>query len=482
MNKRNILLIMTDQHRRDCLGCYGNPEIETPNLDWLASQGTVFERAYSPSPSCVPARACLMTGMNPWNTGVLGMGRGQKGMGNYPVTIASLLAQAGYHTQGVGKMHFRPQRALLGFHNTVLDESGRVQSPGFESDYRRWFNENKGADYEFVEHGIDWNSWIARPYPLPEYLHPTNWTAREAIRFLDRRDPNRPFFLKLSFARPHSPYDPPEYFFRLYENRTLPAPVTGEWDAEHRDADASAPDAWHGKHSDRETARARQAYYGSITHLDQQIGRVLMYLKKKGLLEDTLILFTSDHGDMLGDHYLWRKTYAYEGSAGIPLIVRLPESWGETRRSRCSQPVTLQDILPTFMEAVGLPIPDGVDGRSLLPLMRAEDCAWREYLHGEHSANYSESQEMQYLTDGQWKYIWFPRTGREQLFDLRQDPGERFDLAGKPAYLPELGRWRSRLVAELEPRGLGLTEGGELVCQAGRPPIVSPNCQKYRVD
>lgn len=136
MNKPNVLLIMTDQQRWDTLGCYGNAVVETPNLDWLASMGIVFTAAYTSTPSCVPARASLITGMDPWNTGILGMGEGQHGMGvNFAHTLPGELALAGYHTQGVGKMHFHPQRALNGFHHTVLDESGRVGTPGFVSDY-----------------------------------------------------------------------------------------------------------------------------------------------------------------------------------------------------------------------------------------------------------------------------------------------------------------------------------------------------------
>jgi arylsulfatase A-like enzyme len=187
------------------------------NLDYLASEGTFFTNAYSCTPSCIPARASLLTGMNPWKTGILGMGRGQGRMGTgFQHTLPGELAKAGYHTQGVGKMHFSPQRALNGFHNTILDESGREEDPNFVSDYRRWFEEHKTGAYGFDDHGISWNSWMARPTHVPEFLHPTNWTVNESIQFLKNRDPEKPFFLKMSFARPHSPYDAPAYYFDLY--------------------------------------------------------------------------------------------------------------------------------------------------------------------------------------------------------------------------------------------------------------------------
>ncbi len=475
MQKPNVLLIMTDQQRWDTLGCYGNTVIETPNLDWLASMGIVFTAAYTSTPSCIPARASLITGMDPWNTGILGMGRGQPPMGvNFPHTLPGELAQVGYHTRGVGKMHFDPQRALNGFHHTVLDESGRASDPGFVSDYRQWFEQHKTGDYDIADHGIDWNSWMARPYHAPEFLHPTNWTVSESIRFLKERDPLKPFFLKMSFARPHSPYDPPSYYFDLYLNKRLPKPSVGDWAAAHNvPEEAARPDAWRGVRSAEEILRARAGYYGSITHIDHQIGRLLMFLQKKGLLHNTLILFTSDHGDMLGDHNLWRKTYAYEGSAHIPLIIKLPATF-KREVTAVDRPVCLQDLMPTVLETVDVTIPPTVDGQSLLGLMQGQERPWREYVHGEHSTCYAEEQEMQYLTDGKMKYLWLPRAGQEQLFDLTRDPYEYHNLADDPDYGQVLALWRSRLVRVLKPRHAGLTDGDQLVSQAGQPFLISP--------
>ncbi|MEF3304571.1 arylsulfatase [Paenibacillus sp. GYB003] len=482
MKKPNVLLIMTDQQRWDTIGCCGNKAIETPNLDWLASMGTVFTSAYTPSPSCIPARASLLTGMDPWNTGILGMGRGQGQMGvGFRHTLPGELAQAGYHTQGVGKMHFYPQRALNGFHRTVLDESGRVHDPGFVSDYKQWFDRNKSGDYGIVDHGIDWNSWMARPYHAPEFLHPTVWTVNESIKCLKERDPTKPFFLKTSFARPHSPYDPPAYYFDMYRNKALPEASVGDWASVHDvPEDGASPTAWRGVRSREEIRRARAGYYGSITFIDHQIGRLLIHLQQTGLLHDTVVIFTSDHGDMLGDHHLWRKTYAYEGSAHVPMIVRLPGSFGKQVRY-ADRPVTLQDVMPTILEAAGVPIPETVDGRSMLPLTRGDAGGWREYVHGEHSTCYSEAQEMQYLTDGKHKYVWLPRIDEEQLFDLAADPYECANLAGVPEHRERLLQWRSRMVAALGPRNAGLTEGDRLIGQAGKPFLVSPN-YKERMD
>jgi arylsulfatase A-like enzyme len=420
-----------------------------------------------------------MTGMDPWNTGILGMGRGQGPMGTgFSQTLPGELSKYGYHTQGIGKMHFSPQRSLNGFHHTILDESGRTEDPEFISDYRQWFDANKTGDYGITDHGSGWNSWIARPYHAPEHLHPTNWTVNESIRFLQRRDPSVPFFLKVSFARPHSPYDAPPFYFDLYKNKELPEPAVGEWAARHDvPSDAARHDAWRGVMSNEAIHRARAGYYGSITHIDHQLGRLFMFMQGKGVLDNTLIFFTSDHGDMLGDHHLWRKTYAYEGSAHIPMIVRLPPDLHPTQIKYVDEPVTLQDVMPTLLETAGIPVPDAVDGRSLLPLVQGRAAGWRSCVHGEHSTCYAEEQEMQYLTDGIIKYIWLPRIGEEMLFNLVNDPCECEDLAGNPVYHEVLVSWRKRLVAILEPRNLGLTDGDQLLNQAGKPPIVSP---KYR--
>ncbi len=477
--KPNVLLLMLDQLRWDCLGCYGNELVETPNLDWIAQKGTVFQNAYTPSPSCIPARACLISGLNTWHTGILGMGGGQGAMGTgFKQTLPGLFAQAGYHTQGVGKMHFSPQRALNGFHNTILDESGRAETADFVSDYKQWFNQNKPADLDISDHGISWNSWQARPYNLPEYLHPTNWTASQSIKFLQERDPTQPFFLMTSFARPHSPYDPPQYYFDMYYDQAdqLPDPFIGDWAGRHdRPEDAASTDAWRGRRSKKEIRRARAGYYGSVTHLDHQIGKLLNFMRRNRLLDNTIVLVTSDHGDMLGDHNLWRKTYAYEGSAHIPLLVMLPQEKEQVVKPKTDAPVTLVDVLPTLLDLAGLVIPQGLDGSSQKEVICGQDGGRHDYVHLEHSTCYSQEQEMQCVTDGRHKYIWLPRIDEEQFFDLTRDPGELQNLAGLPEYAAQVGLWRQRLITELAKRDAGLVKDGRLVSLRGKPFLRSPH-------
>jgi len=264
----NILYLMTDQHRGDCLGCAGNPVIKTPNLDSIAKEGVIFSNAYSSTPSCTPARSAILTGLSPWHHGMIGYGRVA---GKYPFELPGALRDAGYYLYGIGKMHWFPQRRLRGYHKILLDESGRVQSPGFVSDYRLWFKE-QAPDLDPDDTGIGWNDYRAKAYALPERLHPTAWTADRAVDFIEKYDRSEPFMLKVSFARPHSPYDPPQRFIDMYNEDDMPEPVVGDWASRYSTHDdPPKPTLWRGDLGVRQAKESRRAYYGSITFIDEQI-------------------------------------------------------------------------------------------------------------------------------------------------------------------------------------------------------------------
>ncbi|MFC1713593.1 arylsulfatase [Candidatus Poribacteria bacterium] len=475
-NRPNVILIFCDQMRGDCLGADGNPVVQTPNLDYLAARGTRFAHAYSASPSCLPARASLMTGQDQWHTGILGMGRGQGPIPNdFPHTLAGEFTRAGYRTHMVGKGHFRPQRDLMGFETAEIDESGRTIVNGFKDEYREWFDKHAPAGISPDDHGVDWNSWLARPWHTEEYLHPTAWTMNRSIDFLKTRDQERPFFLNISFARPHSPYVPPQPYFDMYIDGETPPAAVGEWAKMHdKPEDAVNPNAWRGRMTPEQIHRARSGYYGEISFIDTQIGRLMNWMSRfqREALRDTWFVFTSDHGDMQGDHNLWRKTYAYEGSSRIPFIVVPPASARSLKRKVADEVVELRDVMPTVLEASGLPVPGTVDGRSLLPAMKEAQSDWRSYIHGEHCTCYSTEQEMQYVTDGNRKFIWLPRIGREQFFDLQQDPSELNDLIDAPDRQEEVETWRKYLIHELDQRDCGWVKNGKLFCPD--EPLVSP--------
>jgi len=480
VRRPNILWSMADQHRADCLRCDGNPVIRTPNLDRIAQEGVRFSRAYSSTPTCTPARSALLTGLSPWHHGMMGYGVLAE---HYDFELPRALRDAGYYTFGIGKMHWHPQRSLHGFHGTLLDESGRVETEGFVSDYRKWFKE-QAPDLDPDVTGIGWNDYRAGTYVLPEKLHPTRWTGDRAVEFIEQYDRPEPFLLKVSFARPHSPYDPPARFMEMYAEQSMPAPVIGEWAEKYGPPEKPVRyDLFHGDLGIEQVRRSRRGYYGAVSFIDEQIGRIVRALEQRGMLENTFILFTADHGDMLGEHHLWRKSYPYEASARVPMLVRWPESMGlEARRGQVnSRPVELRDVLPTFLDVAGARIPKSLDGQSMLKLIRGEIEGWRESIDLEHVV-FIESDDplvlqmsdWNALTDGRWKYIYFAFDGSEQLFDLETDPGELRDLARVPGHAKDVRTWRQRLIGHLSERGQRFVKNGELVSRRERR-LYSPN-------
>jgi arylsulfatase A-like enzyme len=470
----NLLLVTTDQQRGDCLSLAGHPVLETPHMDYLGQSGTHFRRGYSECPICVPARRTLMSGQAPAAHGVL---TNHSEAWDPAHTLAGTLRAAGYQTEMVGKLHLWPARKRFGFDHLLLADSPR----GRDNDYVDWLVQqgHHGARPPFdrwaMAHGVSPNSYVGRPFHLDETQTHTFWCASESIAFLAKRDRSAPFFLNLSFYDPHPPQVPPAFCFERYDALPLPPPVVGDWAPD-------APGPAHGEDPeavkttglvhlhDRVNHRWRAAYYGAVTHVDYQLGRVVQYLREANLLDETFVLFTADHGEMLGDHRMIGKSRALEGAAHVPFLCRAPRAWGLPGRQVVDAPVGLQDVMPTLLDAAGLPIPETCTGRSVLPLMRGASPAaagWRDVLHGEHARRYAAFGAMHYLTDGHAKYVWHSQTGEELLFDLDEDPQERHNLAAGGAPAGRLASWRARLIDLLRDRSEGFVAGGELV--PGRP-------------
>ena len=460
-DRPNILFLMADQYRADCLGADGNNVIHTPNLDRLAAEGARFRCAYTSTPSCTPARSGILTGLSPWHHGMLGYGQVAA---KYKHELPAMLRDAGYYTLGIGKMHYYPQRNLHGFHMTILDESGRAETPEFRSDYLSWFY-SVAPTLNPDATGIGRNDYRGKAYALPEQLHPTRWTADVAVSFLKNYHSSEPFLLKVSFVRPHSPYDPPQRFMKMYENADVPPAAIGDWAARYAaDTNPSNYSSWHGDFGQDQVRKSRRAYYASVSFVDEQVGRILKALEDRGWLDNTLILFTADHGDMVGDHYLWRKTYAFEASARIPMLIRWPKSMTAPRGQVLTQPVELRDLLPTFMDAAGVAFdPNEFDGRSMLELVRGRTEDWRPWIDLEHSQCYANAGYWNALTDGRMKYIHYASDGRDLLFDLQKDPSELHDLAADPQHAEALRTWRQRLTQHLSERGEPFVKDGQLV-------------------
>jgi arylsulfatase A-like enzyme len=465
MSQPNVLLICVDQWRGDALGCESHPVVMTPHLDQLAAEGARFRRAYTATPSCIPARAALYTGLSQTATGRVGYQDGVPW--DYPVTVASEFTRQGYQTQAIGKLHVYPERSQIGFQNVILHDGylhfarRKPRDIGLVDDYLPWLREKTGdprADY--FDNGVNCNSQVARPWDKDEALHPSTWIVSEAQDFLRRRDTRKPFFLYLGFHRPHPPYDPPLWAFEQYLDCPMPDPPVGDWAAEVL---GPLDDSWRAdpnvaRLSPRALQRARAGYFGHMSHIDLLINRFLETLAEYGERQNTVVCFVSDHGELLGDHGAFRKTLPYEGSARVPLLLSGP---GIPRRTVVEDAVVeLRDVMPTLLDAAGLTPPLGLDGRSALALLHGDRSGWREVLHGEHTAF---GQSVQWLMDGRWKYVWWSGSGREQLFDLASDPQELRDLAATGP----VEEWRARLVQALTGRMEGFVADGTLVM--GRP-------------
>jgi len=467
----NIMFIMADQLRFDALS-----EELSPNLSNLKSTGYNFLHAYTSTPTCTPARAAILTGRSPWYHGMLGYDDIAKHypQGEYP----ELLAASGYALHSIGKNHFGWDKKLdqgeaHSFNSTnIYDGLGNGMPDGSEyDDYDRWFQEQKPGE-DPLKNIDDWNSWHALLYPYETFYHPTAWTGRNAVNFLNdyanisQTSSAPPFFLKVSFHRPHSPYDPPvEYFKKVTDDLVNPPYAGGNWDERYKGPDHDCGpkhfDAWCGEMPLNETLFSRKSYLANVKFIDDQVGDIIDSLEQNGLKENTFILFTADHGDGQGDHYHWRKGFPYEFSSHIPMILWASNS-GASSSHDIDEPVELRDLFPTFLDIAGASdlIPSDLNGSSLInliPKLRSKlhltdltSEPWREWIDLEHNICYNTTMHWNALTDGKIKYVYRAYFDDEQLFNMTADPKEMESLHDKPEYAEELELWRGRMVQQFE--------------------------------
>jgi len=430
-SKENVILILTDQLRGDCIGIDGNDSILTPNIDSIGGSGIRFPNSYSATPSCIAARRTIMSGLLPQTHGMVGYKDYQEWDA---VTLPQILKENGYQTYMVGRnIHLHPTRKRYGFDHMVVNE-----------DYKEWIEERvKGVKFNqkssrahtdgiYYSTGIQCCDWTARPWPYDEYLHHTNWTVNEAVKFLEMRDPSMPFFLVVSFLAPHPPLIPPEFYMNRYLRNELPKPKIGDWETplSEKGWDVSSHDV----NLNGEALKSMQAgYYGLINHIDDQIRRFIQIVdgnvRLKSNISDTkseddnntIVMFTSDHGEMLGDHYYRRKGLPYQGSVRIPFMINAPEKHGIKQGAVSNGLVGLQDVMPTVLDMLDIEIPEHIEGKSLVPLLTGDDENFREYIHIEHAPRF---QGIVTKTD---KFIWHVADGEEQYFKLSSDPDEMHD-------------------------------------------------------
>ena len=449
----NILMICVDHWPGYLLGAEGHGCILTPTLDSLASGGVRFTRAYSATPTCIPARRALMTGTTAQTHGDRIFNETLR-MPDVP-TLAEAFTAAGYQAYAVGKMHVYPQRNRIGFGDVILNEEGRHHL-GMRADDFELFLAAEGYAGEECVHGMCANDYMARPWHLPERCHHTNWTVRETCRMIVRREPDRPALWYMSFNFPHPPLVPLDCYLDMYRDAAIPPAHVGEWAQDFEALPYALKvrrNAWPA-YGPREVAAARRAFYALCTHIDHQLRLVIGTLREEGLLDDTIILFTSDHGDMLGNHGLYAKAVCYDDAARVPLI--LAPAADDTRVARGTvddRLAEIRDVMPTLLEMAGVPVPTSVEGQSLLGSAR------RDNLYAEHN---EDDRATRMVRDERYKLIYYPVGNRVQLFDLAEDPCELRDLSEEAACAEVRERLTATMIGHFYGDDVGWVKDGRL--------------------
>ncbi|MGH4052703.1 MAG: sulfatase family protein [Clostridium sp.] len=480
MSRPNILHILVDQQRFDTIGALNNPIIRTPSLDKLVKNGVTFTNAYTPSPVCVAARCSMIYGQYPANTGCfenapMPLDHGQ--------TFMDALTKSGYRTHGIGKCHFTPDPlALRGFQTRdVQEELGTESVKNYP--YMKYL-QDKGYKHLCEPNGVRGEMYyIPQPSQLPPQDHPSQWIGDRSINFIKKNDDcKEPWYLLSSFIHPHPPFAPPNPWHKLYRPSLMPLPnIPDEYEAlltfvnkcqnryKYRD-----------NGFDKNMIRAMKAYYyACISFVDYQVGRILDELDRTGQTGNTMIIFTSDHGEHLGDYKCFGKRSMHDSCARIPLIVNQPGKF--QGGVICEDAASLVDIAPTILGAAQAEISTHkIDGIDLYHLMKGD--IKREYVFSQLSYNGMDFIELdedfkKYVSDkdckraafstymaanSDWKYFYSAPDNREFLFNKKTDPKETRNVVSNPFYKEALQSIKSSLINHLKECGeTGGIEGSD---------------------
>lgn len=458
----NILLLISDEHRADVVGYEGNPVVRTPTLDQLAAGGAWFRNAYCTSPVCVPSRQSFLSGRMPSDIGCKKFG---DPFDSSILTFPGHLARHGYNTVAFGKMHFEDYDQLHGWTarpaGDIGSRNGTSRYPhadpiGLDRDeYKRrgmgfWGpakevrNARSVAEYE-GKHGNDRRMAEMACATIHNYFADTAY---------DRPNEDKPLCLCLSLSNPHYPYqcakDAMDYYIRRVKPFLESAP--DDHPCHNQYAVSIGEDA-----TEREILRATAAYYGQVQFIDEMFGRVLTAFNQVNALDDLVVLYWSDHGEMLGQHGLWEKKQFYDGSCRVPLIVHDPRN--PVGGKRVDQVVSLLDLFPTLCDLAGVDTPEGLPGSSLTPLIQGDHANWRDEAVSELWGWYHQCDHRGsfMIRSGQHKFIRYHNADYpDQLFDLTSDPNECRNLIDNQSYSDTLSRFRAR-ANELYPETERLT-------------------------
>ena len=445
-DKLNIIFIMPDQLRADFLSGYGASFIDTPHIDALGTQGIRYDRAYSAHPVCVPARASLITGMHAVKTGVLDNGQFLRedyqacGLRTWP----ELLNEHGYYTVATGKMHFYPWEKRLGFQHRIIAEDklwGYIRD-----DYDHFLKAQGYTKTAFREQPEYHENFGALVSPIPWEYSVDHFVGEASVQWIEAYDGNQPFAMMVGFPGPHNPYDPaPEY--ATFRPEDMPEPLAAApkdialMQARQPSRSNSPRQSWYAVQNERGPAREtyllQRAYYaGLIKQIDHEVGCIVEALRRKGVLDNTAIIFASDHGDCLGDHGLSGKGSYYESVCHVPLLVRHPGLPGGIVSQEL---VAATDVTATILSLAGCQVPDYMDAVALPGLGLADE--------GRRDAIVGMLRNGWMYFDGTWKLCKY--AGGVHLFNLADDTDEQRNLAGDCYYADVLRRLDGALTAEM---------------------------------
>ena len=437
MPKLNVLFLFSDEHRRNALGCYGHALVKTPHLDRLAARGTRFTHGYTASPICVPARASLATGEYVHKTRCWSNAQAYQGE---PTSWGHRLQSQGHRVDAIGKLHYRGKEYDNGFDHEILPLHIR-SGVGWIKGLLR--------DHEAV---LDCSSYAAEIGPgndsYTEYDLDVTRQACEWLRDTDNTDGEKPWALFVSWLRPHYPLTCPPEFYELYPLHEMDEArfTESHHRPEHPVVQAIRKNFNYDSFFTPETRQiARASYYGLCSFLDHQVGQVVAALEASGHAENTLIIYTSDHGDHNGDRGLWTKMTLYDESASVPMIVAGP---GIPRNKTVSTPASLVDVYPTILSAVGAK--DDGKQRPGVPLQTLASNGEfdRSVLSEYHDGGSPTGMFM--LRNANWKYNYYPGYPPE-LFDMSEDPDELMDLGGSPAHVEVRAECHDQMLQLVDP-------------------------------
>ena len=441
----NIIFIITDQQRFDTICAHGYDYMETPNLDRLVREGVSFKNCHVTAPSCAPSRASLFTGQFPHTTGIL------KNADSWTRSWIEDLSESGYRCVNVGKMHTYPYHTPLGFHERyVVENKDRyleeryyfdewdkaLKARGLVKQQREQYR--KRDDYRDALGAFDWE--------LPEDLHSDNFVGNSATWWIENYPKTEPLFLEIGFPGPHPPYDPTPEFRDKYLDKDLPLlPVTQE--ELDKQPDAFKELRRHNNEIDHDSVvldldpteeqrhRQRAYYLANVSMIDQKVGEIMDALEKKGYLDNSIVIFTSDHGDCLTDHGHSQKWTMYDLITRVPTIVWAPGRFegGRDVDGLCQQ----MDLGPTILELAGLEVPEVMEAKSLLPALKGEEWQPRDFVYAEHGPDgiLTDVEFMTMVREEKWKLVHFLNESCGQLFDLEADPDEVNNLWDDPDHL-----------------------------------------------